>query len=462
MHGTTVSESTYDGIHTIIIHVQIPQKTLGMMPPASTIGTEFVEENFDEPGSQEKEPFPSYEEPACQLEDPTLHQGERVSQPKEVKFPHAGPDTVQKEPSKDHGEELTNSHDKALTNGIDKPLTNGHMERSLYKPDSQPLPSRFDLKCHPRVREVCAELDEFFGTYWPWENEAARREFLDSDTNEWGCWAMPLLRDDRVVDTVRVNTLLFLLDDVAENMSLSDGKAFYHRLVQLAKGKELPDRANPYEWITYDTFAGMRAVDEYLTNAVLQDAILCVEAQVDEARNSCTSMGDLLRQRYKEGGVRFVAACTRYGSALKVTDAALDSIKDIEISYSRLGIIVNDIHSFEKEARAYSKARMEGAKILNMVQMQALDTGTSYEAAKRVLWVLCREWELQHLELVRAREKQMDRDGLEGPGERDEDLRVYLKALEYVLSGNEKWSEYTQRYHGKEEGVMAKTLDFDP
>lgn len=132
---------------------------------------------------------------------------------------------------------------------------------------------------------------------------------------------------------------------------------------------------------------------------------------------------------------------------LHVSEANLESIKDIEISYSRLGIIVNDIHSFEKEVRAYSREQMEGAKVLNMVQMQALETGVSYASAKRVLWVLCREWELQHLEMVQQREMQMDLEGLEGKGEKDEDLRIYLKGLEYVLSGNEKWSEYTERYH---------------
>lgn len=90
-------------------------------------------------------------------------------------------------------------------------------------------------------------------------------------------------------------------------MSLDDGKLFYQHLILLAKGKILPDRENGFEWITYDTFAAMRAVDEAQTEAVLQDAILCVTGQVDEARNHCVSMGALLKQRYKEGGVRYLS-----------------------------------------------------------------------------------------------------------------------------------------------------------
>ena len=132
---------------------------------------------------------------------------------------------------------------------------------------------------------------------------------------------------------------------------------------------------------------------------------------------------------------------------LNVSEANLEAIKDIEISYSNLGIIINDIYSFEKEVRAYSKGGMECSKVLNMVQMQALETGVSYASAKRLLWVLCREWELQHQEMVQRKEVELDLHGLEGKGEANEDLRVYLKGLEHVLSGNERWSEYTERYH---------------
>jgi len=129
---------------------------------------------------------------------------------------------------------------------------------------------------------------------------------------------------------------------------------------------------------------------------------------------------------------------------LRLTPSTLASIHDIEISYSRLGIVVNDIHSFEKELRAYAHNPTDTGKVLNMVAMQAQETGVSFASAKRVLWVLCREWEVLHLKMVKKRESDMD-----GGGE-DEALRVYMKGLELVLGGNEKWSEYTQSYHEKE------------
>ncbi|KAI4280330.1 MAG: hypothetical protein L6R38_004547 [Xanthoria sp. 2 TBL-2021] len=176
-----------------------------------------------------------------------------------------------------------------------------------YQPTNNASSTRLAAKCHPDADAVCAELDAFFAQNWPWANDRAREEFLKTDCNRWACWALPLARSDRILDTVKVNTLLFLLDDVAEGMSLENGKALYKRLIPIAQGKVQPDRTDPYEWITYDVWASMRAVDEALTEAVLQGALLCVRAQVDDERNRCTGMRALLLQRYKEGGVACVS-----------------------------------------------------------------------------------------------------------------------------------------------------------
>lgn len=76
----------------------------------------------------------------------------------------------------------------------------------------------FDIQCHPRADAVCAELDSFFIQHWPFKSQEERNRFLNSQTNRFACWALPLADDDRLLDTVKVNTLLFLLDDVAEDM----------------------------------------------------------------------------------------------------------------------------------------------------------------------------------------------------------------------------------------------------
>lgn len=138
----------------------------------------------------------------------------------------------------------------------------------------------------------------------------------------------------------------------------------------------------------------------------------------------------------------FVAACVRYGSRLRVPNETLKSLEKIHESYGKLGIIVNDIHSFEKELHLWNQDHKEGAKLLNIVNTMSKDAGVSYSTAKRILWVLCREWEIDHQEMVaKARG---------GKGGDDPALKMYLKGLEYVLGGNEYWSETTERYHWRD------------
>ncbi|KAL8676385.1 MAG: hypothetical protein Q9186_007081, partial [Xanthomendoza sp. 1 TL-2023] len=176
-------------------------------------------------------------------------------------------------------------------------------KQPAYVPDDKPPPTIFRIKCHPKADEICAELDDYFYKNWPWKDKATAEQFLRSETNRWACLAIPHAWDDRIYDAVKVDTLLFLLDDVAEDMSFNEGKAFYKRLVPIALGEKLPNRSDPYEWITYDTWARMRKIDPELTKVVWEGALLCIMAQVDQARLQCPDLGSLLRHREKEAGI---------------------------------------------------------------------------------------------------------------------------------------------------------------
>ncbi len=81
-----------------------------------------------------------------------------------------------------------------------------------YVPCNKPPPTIFGIECHPRADAVCAELDSFFMEHWPFKNQEERNRFFTSQTNRWACLAFPMADDDRLLDTVKVNTLLFLLD----------------------------------------------------------------------------------------------------------------------------------------------------------------------------------------------------------------------------------------------------------
>ena len=120
----------------------------------------------------------------------------------------------------------------------------------------------------------------------------------------------------------------------------------------------------------------------------------------------------------------------------------LKSLEGIHESYGKLGIIVNDIYSFDKELHMWNQAHKEGAKLLNIVNHMSIDAGISYSTAKRILWVLCREWEIDHREMVAK--------VMAGKRGADPTVKAYLKGLEYVLSGNEYWSGTTERYHWRD------------
>ena len=84
-----------------------------------------------------------------------------------------------------------------------------------YVPCNKPPRTIFDIQCHPRADAVCAELDSFYMQHWPFKTQRDRDRFFTSQTNRWACYAFPMADDDRLLDTVRVNTLLFLLDGMS-------------------------------------------------------------------------------------------------------------------------------------------------------------------------------------------------------------------------------------------------------
>lgn len=115
-----------------------------------------------------------------------------------------------------------------------------------------------------------------------------------------------------------------------------------------------------------------------------------------------------------------------------------DSVQDLETNCSRHITAVNDIYSFEKELRASQSGHHEGSALCSSVEVVSIEAGFDVEAAKRVLWAMCREWELCHKELFKRRQSKES-------GCSDE-LCAYMKGLEYQMSGNEEWSRTTARY----------------
>ncbi len=137
--------------------------------------------------------------------------------------------------------------------------------------------------------------------------------------------------------------------------------------------------------------------------------------------------------------LRLLSALMRFSMALNVTPAELDSVRSVERNCSKHISVVNDIFSWEKEVLASKLGHQEGAALCSSVQVMAKEADININAAKRVLWAMCREWEMCHDELVAKRKSAV------GLG-CSHDVSEYMQGLEYQMSGNELWSKSTKRY----------------
>lgn len=126
----------------------------------------------------------------------------------------------------------------------------------------------------------------------------------------------------------------------------------------------------------------------------------------------------------------------RFVMALEMTPAELDFVKDVDLNCSKHISVVNDIYSWEKELKQAEVGHSEGSAICSSVQVMSQEANVSIEQSQRILWAMCREWELCHLSLVAQK------------GNMKPHVKMYCKGLEYQMSGNELWSKSTKRYIG--------------
>lgn len=102
--------------------------------------------------------------------------------------------------------------------------------------------SRWTSKCHPRVDEVSQEVDGYFLQHWPFPDDKSRKVFLKAGFSRVTCLYFPLAKDDRIHFACRLLTVLFLIDDVLEEMSLAEGEKYNAKLIPISRGEVLPNR----------------------------------------------------------------------------------------------------------------------------------------------------------------------------------------------------------------------------
>jgi aristolochene synthase len=299
-------------------------------------------------------------------------------------------------------------------------------------PDSEWTPV-----CHPRMEEVAREVDGYFLQNWNFPNAKAERIYLDAGFSRVTCLYFPLAKDDRIHFACRLLTVLFLIDDLLEDMSLTDGQAYNDRLIPIARGEVQPDRNVAAEYIMYDLWESMRACDKALADEVLEPTFTFMRAQTEKERLTITELGHYLEYRERDVGKALLSSLMRFAMGLTLSEIEQAKMKPLEHNCSKQISVVNDIYSWEKELRQSKTGHSEGSFLCNAVKVLADSTSLDIEASKRLLWHMTREWEHVHDNLVEKIEK-------EGASQ---SVKDYMKGLEYQMSGNELWSKTTWRYH---------------
>ncbi|KAI1505071.1 Aristolochene synthase in complex with 12,13-Difluorofarnesyl diphosphate [Biscogniauxia marginata] len=298
-------------------------------------------------------------------------------------------------------------------------------------------PSCLVVEIHPLEREVSVEVNDYFLQHWPFPDEKARKKFVGSAFPRATCSLFPRALNDRISFACRLLTLLFLIDDLLEDMSIEDGRAYVENLIPICRGDVRPDRSIPVEYMSWDIWESMRAHDLELANAMLEPTFELLRAQTDPVRLEPKGFKEYLKYREIDVGNAILMSLMRFSMNLRISPEDLTILDAAERNCSKHLSVLNDIFSYEKEVFASKTLHAEGGSLCSGVSTLSEAANIPTDAAKHVLYVLCREFERTHEKL-----SQEILDEVEDT----EAVRAYLKGLEFQMSGNEAWTKNTMRY----------------
>ncbi|KAI1130840.1 Aristolochene synthase in complex with 12,13 Difluorofarnesyl diphosphate [Nemania abortiva] len=290
--------------------------------------------------------------------------------------------------------------------------------------------------CHPLTEKTIKEVNGFFLEHWIFPSQKFRKRFEGDGMTRVTCFYVCKSLDDRLPLACRLITLLFLIDDVLEHMSLEEGRAYNNKVFALFRGDIQPDRSVPVEWISYDLWQDLRACDRVLADEMLDPVYKFMESQTDPRRLKNMAFGEYLEYRETDVGKGVLSALIRFTGALYLTPEEIAIADKVDRNCGRHMAVINDIWSYEKEVHAAKTLHEEGGVLCSAVAILAEESNITVDSAKRVLYQLCREWEVKQERLVYEALAQKDTPV----------MREYLKRIEYQMSGNEFWSRSTERY----------------
>ncbi|EXF73126.1 aristolochene synthase [Colletotrichum fioriniae PJ7] len=317
---------------------------------------------------------------------------------------------------------------------LDMAITETPMAR---RKNNDPPRSHMVGRLHPSGLRITMEVNNYFLNNWPFPDERTKLQFVAEGLPTWHLCQYPTAREDRVGAACRFMVMLFLVDDLLEHLSLKEGSSYNERLISIVKGETAPAQDSPIEKMVLNIWEDMRSIDKKLSDDIEGPTFAFWRSQNDKDRLAKKSVAEYLKYRELDVASAVLLATQRFQDAIYLSEEELASVADLELNYTHHISVINDVMSWDKELRASKDIAAEGSIVSNIVQTLADESGLDYDGAKRICWVMIREWERQHDVMVQQRLQEGCSDA----------LKTYMEGIELQMGGNELWSRTTHRYN---------------
>ncbi|KIK55687.1 hypothetical protein GYMLUDRAFT_47648 [Collybiopsis luxurians FD-317 M1] len=269
---------------------------------------------------------------------------------------------------------------------------------------------------------------------------------------------LPECLPDRLEIVAYLNEMGFLHDDVIDHVEQERGMAENDELrdsllESLQTAKATTDDTQPKQTgkkkLQLQIVSEMLAIDRECANISLNAWTKFLE--LDSSRpldKQFTTVEEFLSFRVDNVGELFWFAMMTFGLGLKIKGHEMDKYRELTRSAYFALVLQNDLYSWEKEYEVAKRYNL--SRIMNTIWILTQEHNTDIQVAQDTCRKLIKKYVGEYVQTVKD---VKDDESL------SVDLRKYVEALQYSISGNLVWSMTCPRYH-KEVSFNQRQLDW--
>jgi len=309
------------------------------------------------------------------------------------------------------------------------------------------LKTQIGGKLHPLTTSVLPRNQKYFLDNWPFPTEESRAEFVISDIGLYTCYVFPMALNERIELTCRMNTILFLADDILDSYSTTEAGSsdFYKQFAGIILGDPNIKPSSKVEEILSANLQEIRmtgSLGNDFCNTVLDWFKICTNMKRRKLQ-ATTNFQDYLEYRTVDSGALMEMAIMRWcindtaGAAVLQEVLTVQQLQQVAANHL---FLVNDLFSYPREKERMKEGEL-GAALVNAVAVIMNERDVSEEEAMRWLegYICELEGEMEHMIQV------YDGVGMEV-------VHKYSYHLMEMMAGNLMWSLICGRYHGRLHG----------